>query len=66
MSNKTAMQVILSILKTAKKDRKQVDLNEFVLSTVTIRRRRLENRDTISEIGKKEFQDNMPARLSLH
>ena len=28
--------------------------------------RREENRDKISELAKKEFQDNMPARLSLH
>ena len=66
MSNRTAMQVVSSILKTARKDGKQVDLNEFVLSRDTIGRRREENRDKISELAKKEFQDNMPARLSLH
>ena len=66
MSDRTAMQVVSSILKTAKKDGKQVDLNEFVLSKNTIGRRREENRDKISELAKKEFQENMPARLSLH
>ena len=45
MSNRTAMQVVSSILKTAKKDGKQVDLNEFVLSRNTIGRRRQDNRD---------------------
>ena len=60
------MQVISSVLKIAKKDGKQVDLDEFVLSSDTIRRRRQENRATITENAKKEFLDNAPDRLSLH
>ena len=64
--NRTAMQIVSSVLKTAKKDGQQVDLNEFVLSRDTIRRRRQENRDTISKQAKQEFLDNMPARMSLH
>ena len=64
--NRTAMQIVSSVLKTAKKDGQQVDLNEFVLSRDTIGRRRQENRDTISKQAKQEFLDNMPARMSLH
>ena len=66
ITNRQAMQVFSSVLKTARKDGKQVDLQEFVLSTNTIRRRREENRATIAENAKKEFLDNMPARLTLH
>ena len=66
ISDRTAMQVISSVLRTTMKDGKQVDLNEFVLSRKTIGRRREENRATISENAKKDFQDDMPARLSLH
>ena len=66
ITNRQAMQVFSSVLKTARKDGKQVDLQEFVLSTNTIRRRREENRATITENAKKEFLDNMPARLTLH
>ena len=66
ISNRMAMQVVSSVLKTARKDGKQVDLEEFVLSRNTIGRRREENRDKICEIAKQEFQENMPARLSLH
>ena len=40
ISNRTAMQVFSSVLKTARKDGKQVDLEEFVLSRNTIGRRR--------------------------
>ena len=40
ISDRTAMQVISSVLRTIMKDRKQVDLNEFVLSRKTIGRRR--------------------------
>ena len=64
--NRTAMQIVSSVLKTAKKDGQQVDLNEFVLSRDTIGRRRQENRDTISKQAKQEFLDNMPTRMSLH
>ena len=66
ITNRTAMQIFSSVLKTAKKDGKQVDLNEFVLSTDTIGRRRQENRETISETAKQDFLDNMPERMSLH
>ena len=34
--NRMAMQIVSSVLKTAKKDGQQVDLNEFVLSRDTI------------------------------
>ena len=64
--NRMAMQIVSSVLKTAKKDGQQVDLNEFVLSRDTIGRRRQENRDTISKQAKQEFLDNMPTRMSLH
>ena len=66
ITNRTAMQIFSSVLKTAKKDGKQVDLNEFVLSTDTIGRRRQENRETITETAKQDFLDNMPERMSLH
>ena len=66
INNRTAMQIVSSVLKTAKKDGQQVDLNEFTLSRDTIGRRRQENRDTISKQAKQQFLDNMPARLSLH
>ena len=36
INNRTAMQIVSSVLKTAKKDGQQVDLNEFVLSRDTI------------------------------
>ena len=49
------MQIVSSVLKTAKNDGQQVDLNEFVLSRDTIGRRRQENRDTISKQAKQEF-----------
>ena len=66
ITNRTAMQVISSVLKTARKDGNPVDLNEFVISTDTIARRREENRDTICDTAKQEFLDNMPDRMSLH
>ena len=66
ITNRTAMQVISSVLKTARKDGNPVDLNEFVISTDTIARRREENRDTICDTAKQEFLDNMPDRMSPH
>ena len=66
ITNRTAMQVISSVQKTARKDGNAVDLNEFVISTDTIARRREENRDTICDTAKQEFLDNMPDRMSLH
>ena len=64
--NRAAMQIVSSVLKTAKKDGQQVDLNQFVLSRDTIGRRRQENRDTISKQAKQEFLHNMSTRMSLH
>ena len=49
ISNRTAMQVFSSVLKTARKDGKEVDLDEFILSRNTIGRRRENSRATISE-----------------
>ena len=66
INNRTAMQIVSSVLKTAKKDGQQVDLNEFVLSRDTIGRRRQENRDTISKQAKQKFLHNMSTRMSLH
>ena len=65
INNRTAMQIVSSVLKTAKKDGQQVDLNEFVLSRDTIGRRRQENRDTISKQAKQEFLHNMSAEPAL-
>ena len=49
ISNRTAMQVFSSVLKTARKDGKEVDLDEFILSRNTSGRRRENSRATISE-----------------
>ena len=60
INNRTAMQIVSSVLKTAKKDGQQVDLRD------TIGRRRQENRDTISKQAKQKFLHNMSTRMSLH
>ena len=66
-SDGRAMEIISPLLKSFKTlDGKPLSLDELTISRSTIRRKRINYRDQISDEAFEEFQINMPDHLILH
>ena len=61
-----AMHLLSAVLKSAKKDGENLDLNEMFLSESTIRRGREKAQEEISKQQYEDFQDKKPDYLAVH